>query len=125
MAEIQIPDSLVDRIRAGRAALVVGSSIGTLAGLPSWKKLLDRLRDALEKRGEPGAKEAADEVANLLKKGRFTTAAGFLSRSLGDAACDTIVAEAWRTPDPIPEACKLLGRVPVKAVWTTFPGDLV
>lgn len=128
MAEPQlppIPDALIDKIRAGRAALVVGSSIGPLAGLPSWKRLLERLRDELARRGRDGDKDAADEVATLLKKGRIVQAAFFLARSLGGATCDAIVAELWKTPERLPDAIKALGRLPFRAVWTTHPGDLI
>jgi tetratricopeptide (TPR) repeat protein len=120
-----IPESLIERIRAGRAALVLGSSIGALAGMPSWKKLLDKLREAVEQRGKEGDAKAAEDVAGLLKKGRLTTACGFLARDLGGEACDTIIAEAWKSPDILPESAKVLGRVPIKAIWTTFPGDFV
>lgn len=125
MAEHSIPGSLIDRIRAGRAALVVGSSFGALAGLPSWKKLLERLREELAKRGKEGDKEAAEDVAALLKKGRLVSAAGFLARQLGGDACDNIVAEAWKSPETLPETAKVLGRLPLKAIWTTQPGDLI
>jgi tetratricopeptide (TPR) repeat protein len=125
MADLQIPSTLIDRIRAGKAALVVGSSIGALAGLPSWKKVLERLRDELDRRGQGGDKEAAEDVSALLKKGRLVTAAGFLARTLGGPTCDAVLAEMWRTPATLPESIKALGRVPVRGIWTTFPGDLV
>jgi tetratricopeptide (TPR) repeat protein len=125
MAELEVPGTLIDRIRAGRAALVVGGSIGALAGLPSWKKVLERLREQLEKRGQEGDREAAEDVAALLKKGRLVSAAGFLARTLGGDTCDAVLAEVWRTPATLPDPIKALGRVPVKAIWTTFPGDLI
>src|SRR5688572_4827269 len=125
MAENKVPESLIERIRAGRAALVVGSNIGALAGMPSWKKVLERLVSELEKRGKPGDKEAADDVAALLKKGRITNAAGFLARTLGGDFCDSILQQVWKTPEPIPEAIKALGRIPMRAVWTVHPGDVV
>ena len=96
-------------------ATVVGSNIGALAGLPSWKKLLDRLRAELEKRGQSGDKEAAEDVAGMLKKGHLATAAGFLARSLGGPACDQVIADAWKTPEPLPESAKVLGRIPIRA----------
>ena len=125
MAEHTIPESLIERIRAGRAALVLGSSIGALAGMPSWKKLLDKLREAVEQRGKEGDAQAAEDVAGLLKKGRLISATGFLARDLGGEACDAIIAEAWKSPDILPESAKVLGRVPIKAIWTTHPGDFV
>jgi tetratricopeptide (TPR) repeat protein len=125
MAEPQIPANLIERIRAGRAALVVGGSIGTLAGLPSWKKVLERLRDELGERKKAGDKEAVDDVSALLKKGRLVSAAGFLARTLGGEACDAILAEQWKSPDLLPDAVKVFGRIPARAIWTTFPGDLI
>src|SRR5262245_35953354 len=104
MADSKVPDSLLARIRAGRAALVVGSNIGALAGMPSWKKLLERLTARLAERGQPGDPEAAEDVTALLKKGRFVSAAGFLGRTLGGPVCDEVLAESWRTPEPVPEA---------------------
>jgi golgin subfamily B member 1 len=125
MTDSRIPESLVERVRAGRAALVVGSNIGALAGMPSWKKVLERLVSELEKRGKPGDKEAADDVATLLKKGRIVNAAGFLARTLGGDFCDSLLKQLWKTPEPISEAIKVLGRIPMRAVWTVHPGDLV
>lgn len=125
MAENQIPQTLIDRIRAGRAALVIGPSIGALAGLPSWKKILERLREELEQRGRPGDKEAAEDCHTLVKKGRLIAAAGYLARNLGGTACDTVIADAWKTPAELPDTIKVLGRIPVKAIWTTHPGDLI
>ena len=120
-----IPEALVDRIKKGRAALVIGSNIGALAGRPSWKKLLERLADELEKRGKSGDAEAATECHQLLKKGRIVAAARFLSRTLGPERCDAVLAEAWATPDPLPDPIKVLGRVPIRSVWTVHPLDLV
>src|SRR4051794_24878175 len=110
MAEHQIPESLISRIRAGRAALVVGTSIGSLAGIPTWKKMLERLREVLEKRGKAGDKEGSEDVAALLKKGRLVNACGFLARSLGSDACDQVVVESWKSPDTLPDPIQLLGK---------------
>ena len=125
MANISIPDSLLAEIRAHRAALVVGSNIGALAHLPSWKNILERFRDELATRGRDGDETAAADVSSLLKKGRLLAASRFLSRALGGPACDAIITEMWRTPEPIPEAVSVLGRLPFRAVWTVHPGDLV
>ena len=44
MHEHTIPESLIEQIRTGRAALVVGAGIG----VPSWKQMLERMTKALE-----------------------------------------------------------------------------
>src|SRR5436190_249708 len=44
MPEHTIPESLIEQIRTGKAALVVGAGIG----VPSWKQLLERLTKVLE-----------------------------------------------------------------------------
>ena len=57
MHEHTIPESLIEQIRTGRAALVVGAGIG----VPSWKQMLERMTKALETRGRDG-----DDVATGL-----------------------------------------------------------
>ncbi len=120
-----IPDHIIDRIRDGRCALVVGSSFGALAGLSSWKKVLERLRWMLAERGGAGDAEGAEDVGALLKKGRLVSAANYLGRTLGGAACEAVFAEEWRSPDKLPAPARLIGGLPVRAVLTTHPGDLV
>src|SRR5258705_10926939 len=93
MPEHTIPESLVDAIKAGRAALVVGAGIG----VPSWKQLLERMTKELEARGRDGDDAAAKDVAKLLHKGSLVRAVGFLARALGEEPCDRIVEETWRS----------------------------
>ncbi len=116
MPEHTIPESLIERIRSGRAALVVGAGIG----VPSWKQVLERMNEELD------ADEAAHkDVAKLLHKGNLVRAAGFLARALGEESCDRIIKEAWATPDEIPPVAKAIAKLPFKQVWTTFPGELL
>lgn len=121
MPEHTIPESLIENIRLGRAALVVGAGIG----VPSWKQVLERMNAELEARGQEGDEAAAKDVAKLLHKGSLVRAAGFLARSLGEATCDRIVKEMWQTPDDVPPVAAALARLPFKHVLTSFPGDLV
>ncbi|MBT8496502.1 MAG: tetratricopeptide repeat protein, partial [Deltaproteobacteria bacterium] len=119
MPEHTIPQSLIENIRSGRAALVVGAGVG----VPSWKQLLDRMNQRLRARGKAGDEEAAKDVDKLLHKGSLDRAAGFLGRSLGERVCDQIAKETWRTPPELPPIAAALGRLPFRQVWTTFPGD--
>ena len=44
MQEHTIPESLIEQIRSGKAALVVGAGIG----VPSWKQMLERLSEPVD-----------------------------------------------------------------------------
>jgi tetratricopeptide (TPR) repeat protein len=121
MQEHTIPESLIEQIRTGRAALVVGAGIG----VPSWKQLLERMTKALETRGREGDDTATKDLEKLLNKGSLVRAIGFLARSLGEEACDRIVQEMWSAPADVPALPKLLAKLPFRHVWTTFPGDIL
>jgi tetratricopeptide (TPR) repeat protein len=120
MPEHTIPESLIDQIRSGRAVLVVGAGIG----IPTWKQLLEAMTRELEARGRGGDAAAARDLGKLLHKGSLTRAVGFLARSLGEEACDRIVAEMWQAHD-LPAVPRLLAELPFRHIWTTFPGDLI
>jgi tetratricopeptide (TPR) repeat protein len=121
MPEHTIPESLIEQIRTGKAALVVGAGIG----VPSWKQLLERLTKALETRGREGDDAATRDVEKLLHKGSLVRAVGFLARALGEDACDKIVEEVWAAPAETPTLPKVLATLPFRHVWTTFPGDVL
>ena len=121
MPEHTIPESLVEAIKSGRAALVVGAGIG----VPSWKQLLERMTKELEARGRDGDDAAAKDLAKLLHKGNLVRAVGFLARALGEEACDRLVEETWRTPAELPAIAQAIAELPFRHVWTTFPGDVL
>jgi golgin subfamily B member 1 len=121
MHEHTIPESLIEQIRTGKAALVVGAGIG----VPSWKQLLERITKALETRGREGDDAATKDIEKLLHKGSLVRAVGFLARALGEETCDRIVQETWAAPVDVPELPKALSRLPIRHVWTTFPGDIL
>ena len=121
MPEHTIPESLIDQIRTGKAALVVGAGIG----VPSWKQLLERLTKALETRGREGDDVATKDLEKLLHKGSLVRAVGFLARALGEETCDKIVEEMWTAPAEVPPLPKALASLPFRHIWTTFPGDVL
>ncbi len=121
MPEHTIPESLVEAIKAGRAALVVGAGIG----VPSWKQLLERMNKELETRGRDGDVAAAKDLDRLLHKGSLVRAVGFLARALGEEACDKVVQETWRTPGELPPIALAIAELPFRHTWTTFPGDVL
>src|SRR5689334_9958851 len=121
MQEHTIPESLIEQIRTGKAALVVGAGIG----VPSWKQLLERMTKALETRGREGDDAATKDLEKLLHKGSLVRAVGFLARALGEDTCDRIVQEVWSAPADVPALPKALAQLPFRHVWTTFPGDIL
>ena len=121
MPEHTIPESLIEQIRTGKAALVVGAGIG----VPSWKQLLERLTKALETRGREGDGESVKDLEKLLHKGSLVRAVGFLARALGEDTCDKIVEETWAAPAEVPALPAALAQLPFRHVWTTFPGDVL
>lgn len=121
MQEHTIPDSLIEQIRTGRAALVIGAGIG----VPSWKQMLERMTKALETRGREGDEAATKDLEKLLNKGSLSRAVGFLARALGEDTCDRIVQEMWASPVETPALPKVLAKLPFRHVWTTFPGDII
>ena len=102
MPEHTIPESLIEQIRTGKAALVVGAGIG----VPSWKQLLERMTKALETRGRDGDDAATKDLEKLLHKGSLVRAVGFLARALGEETCDRIVEEMWAAPAEIAGAAE-------------------
>ncbi len=121
MPEHTIPNSLVENIRNGRAAIVVGAGIG----VPSWKQLLERMNTELRSRGKSGDEAAAKDVDKLLHKGNMTRASAFLGRQLGGEVCDRVVAETWGSVSETPEVAKAIASLPIRQLWTTFPGDVL
>src|SRR3954469_11942699 len=121
MHEHTIPESLIEQIRTGKAALVVGAGIG----VPSWKQMLERMTKALETRGREGDDAATKDLEKLLSKGNLVRAVGFLARALGEEVCDRIVQEVWAAPAEIPALPRALATLPFRHVWTTFPGDIL
>ncbi len=121
MPEHTIPETLIEQIRSGKAALVVGAGIG----VPSWKQMLERMTKALETRGRDGDDVATKDLEKLLHKGSLVRAVGFLARALGEETCDRIVEEMWASPAEVPALPKALAQVPFRHIWTTFPGDVL
>src|SRR3954468_24216394 len=116
MHEHTIPESLIQQIRSGKAALVVGAGIG----VPSWKQLLERMTKALETRGREGDDAATKDLEKLLHNGSLVRAVGSLPLSLGKEACDRSLREMWPAPAEIPALPKVLATLPFRHVWTTF-----
>ena len=121
MPEHTIPDSLIQNIKSGKVALVVGAGLG----IPSWKQLIESMNEELRARADEGDEAAAKDIDKLLHKASLVRATSFLSRALGPDACDRHVAKVWAAPDPLPEVAQAIGGLPFRQVWTTFPGEIL
>ena len=122
MQEHTIPESLIEQIRTGKAALVVGAGIG----VPSWKQLLERMTKALETRGREGDDAATKDLEKLLHKGSLVRAVGFLARALGEESLRSDrPGDVGRAGRDVPALPKALAQLPFRHVWTTFPGDIL
>ncbi len=110
-------DVVLERLRAGRLAIVVGAGLGA-AGHPAWPDLLARMADKLP----PDQRETA---ARALAQGRLAAAAGFLERRLGARACaDILKAELPYGAAP-PAAMAVLARLPVQVFISGSPGHVL
>ncbi len=120
---IELPESLIERVRAGRCVLCLGAGLRQVAGLPSWKGVLLSLVDRLEQAGEPAERVA--ELRHLLEIGRPFVATGYIQRRLGDELMATEVRAQLATPVELPAALRLLGELPFRIAVTAGGDDLV
>src|SRR5215471_9186284 len=86
---------LVERLRNGRCVLCAGSRLSAADGERSFRSLVDKVLET-----------------------RPLAAAGFVRRRLGDRFADEL-KKAAAPFEELPEAVKLLGELPFRAVVTT------
>jgi tetratricopeptide (TPR) repeat protein len=116
-----IPQALIDRVRAGRANLVVGLGCAALAGLPGWPETLRRIGAHL---GSQDAKRARKVVEELLGRGRRSAALAYLRGRVPPPALAEALREAFPPGLPVPEALALVAGLPWRAVLLTGFDDL-
>lgn len=115
---VEIPDSLVERLNAGEAALVAGLGWGELAGAPGWRAILETLRAGV------GAAPVRSSVAKLTEAGRLADATLLLRDSLSEQTIRDLVCEAFPIGATVPSAVAGVARLPWRAVITTAFDDL-
>src|SRR5262249_39837105 len=119
----QLPESLVDRLRAGRCVLCAGAGLRALASMPSWSGVLTSMADMLGERGETG--ERVEELKQLIRAGRVFLAAGYLERKLGPETFARLTREALKSPAELPETLVQLGQLPFRTIISTAGDDLL
>ncbi len=112
-ASTEISD-LVDRLRTGRCVLCAGSRLTTADGERTFRALVGKLLAALPDGDGDGAREVLES--------RPLAAAGFVRRRLGDRFADELKKAAAPFAE-LPEAIKLLGELPFRAIVTTAYDD--
>ncbi len=105
---------LVERLRSGRCVLCAGSRLTAAEGERSFRSLVDKLITELPQADADGARRVLDS--------RPLAAAGFVRRRLGDRFADELRKAAAPFAE-LPEAVRLLGELPFRAIVTTTYDD--
>jgi hypothetical protein len=114
----QPPEFLVQRLRAGKCILFVGSGLSAAAGLPTWSGLLQDITKWAE-RERPGAVNV-QEIEDLLAKGKLTEVAEHLRDTIGLEGLQRAMAERLQVDNcPVPAVHQLITRLPFRAIITT------
>src|SRR6516165_953668 len=105
---------LVDRLRNGRCVLCAGSRLSAADGERSFRSLVGKLLAELPEGDADGARQVLET--------RPLAAAGFVRRRLGERFADEL-KKAAAPFEELPEAVKLLGELPFRAIVTTAYDD--
>jgi tetratricopeptide (TPR) repeat protein len=118
---VEIPDSLVERLKGRQAVLVTGFGCGELAGAPGWSALADSLASRLV------FSDARDAVTRLTAAGRLADAVAFLRDQLPPTVVEEVIQQAF-PPDgnsgTIPEGVRMAVEFPWRVIVTTAFDDL-
>jgi len=115
---LEIPDALVDRLKAREAALIVGLGSGELTGAPGWPALVAWLAARL-----PFPDDRA-HVNALIAAGRLVDALVLVRDLLPHGVAGDGVREGYPDGAPIPEAVQRTASLPWRAVVTTGFDDV-
>lgn len=110
---LEIPDSLVDRLKAREAALVAGLGSGELAGAPGWPALVSWLAARL-----PFPDDRA-QVNALIAAGRLVDAIVLVRDLLPHGVARDAVREGYPDDTAVPDAVERVASLPWRAVVTT------
>lgn len=116
------PTSLIERIKARQAILVVGLGCSRLVGRPGWAQLAEQLIEWLESEDE------RDRVRELLAAGRIATAITFMRARLADEVVVEVLKDAYpsgvRAEGAAAKDLGLIARIPWRGVIATGFDDL-
>ncbi|HEY7374044.1 MAG TPA: tetratricopeptide repeat protein [Polyangia bacterium] len=115
---MEIPDSLVERLKERQVVLVAGLGCSELAGAPGWGDLAEALSSRLV------FSDARQVVARLTAAGRMTDAIAFIRDLVSHQMVEEALAQAYAEPRGVPDAMTACARFPWRAVVTTAFDDL-
>jgi lipopolysaccharide biosynthesis regulator YciM len=114
---VEIPDSLVERLKARQVVLVTGLGCSELAGAPSWKTFIDSLAD------RPVFSDVRAQIAGLTAAGRLSDALALIRDLLPPAQIEEAIDQAFADGAPLPESVRQAADFPWRAVVTTAFDD--
>ncbi len=114
---VEIPDSLVERLKARQVVLVTGLGCSELAGAPSWKTFIDSLAD------RPVFSDVRAQIAGLIAAGRLGDALALIRDLLPPAQVEEAIERAFADGAPLPDSVRQAADFPWRAVVTTAFDD--
>ncbi len=114
---VEIPDSLVDRLKARQVVLVAGLGCSELAGAPGWTTFVESLAD------RPVFSDVRAQIAGLVNAGRLGDALALIRDLLPPAQIEEAIEQAFADGTPLPETVKQAADFPWRAVVTTAFDD--
>jgi tetratricopeptide (TPR) repeat protein len=115
---VEIPGSLVERLRTRQAVLITGLGCSELVGAPGWVALIEWLAGRLV------FSDARETAARLVAAGRLSDATALIRDLLPHPVLEEAMSEAFPDGGSIPESIQLVAGFPWRAVVTTAFGDL-
>ena len=118
---LSIPPQLTRHLRDGRMVLFAGAGLSAMAGLPTWGPLLRRLIDVTASESMASAAMKGD-LEQLLDAGKWLQIADHCKEQLGERYVSLLGEELRGDAAPIPDAHRLVMRLPFSA-WVTTNYD--
>src|SRR5215510_14021855 len=115
---VEIPDSLVERLKERQVVLVAGLGCSELAGKAGWNELTEALAARLV------FSDARQVVSRLTAAGRMADALAFIRDLVPHQLVEETLAQAYPEDTKVPDALAACVRFPWRAVVTTAFDDL-
>jgi golgin subfamily B member 1 len=115
---VEIPPSLLERLKVRQTVLVAGLRCSELAGAPGWDELARRLAGRLDDDARK------PEVEALVDGGRRAAAIAYLAARVPREALLEVVTDAYPVRAAAPELIAKARRIPWRGVITTGFDDL-